>query len=147
MFKTIKKSAQVHPQSKQWSRDWNPVDIRVCVCVCMLDQSCLTLVTPWTTACQAPLSSTISQSLPKFTPIKSVMPSNHLSHLLSSLSPPALNLSQQQGLFQRVSSLHQMGKVLELQFQHQYFQWIFRTDFQEIRFDLLAVQGPLKSLF
>ena len=35
MFKTIKKSAQVHPQSKQWSRDWNPVDIRVCVCVCV----------------------------------------------------------------------------------------------------------------
>ena len=50
-------------------------------------------------------------------------------HLLSSPSPPAFNLSQHQGLFQWVSSLHQVAKVLELQFQHQSFQWIFRTDF------------------
>ena len=35
-------------------------------------------VTPWTTAHQASLSLTISQSLPKFIPIESVMPSNHL---------------------------------------------------------------------
>ena len=35
------------------------------------------------------------------------------SHPLSSPSPPAFNLSQHQGLFQRVSSLHQMAKVLE----------------------------------
>ena len=33
---------------------------------------------PWTGACQAPLSSTVSRSLLKFIPIKSVMPSNHL---------------------------------------------------------------------
>ena len=51
------------------------------------------------------------------------------SHLLSSPSPPAFNLSQHQGLFQWVSSLHQVAKVLELQLQHQPFQWIFRTDF------------------
>ena len=50
-------------------------------------------------------------------------------HLLSSPSPPAFNLSQHQGLFQWVSSLHQVAKVLELQFQHQSFQWIFRTHF------------------
>ena len=37
------------------------------------------------------------------------------SHLLSSPSPPAFNLSQHQGLFQRVSSLHKVAKVLELQ--------------------------------
>ena len=49
------------------------------------------------------------------------------SHPLSSPSPPALNLSQHQGLFQWVSSLHQVAKVLELQLQHQSFQWIFRT--------------------
>ena len=35
-----------------------------------------------------------------------------------------------------------VAKVLELQFQHQSFQWIFRVDW----FDLLAVQGTLKSL-
>ena len=37
-----------------------------------------------------------------------------LSHLLSSPSPPAFNLSQHQGLFQWVSSLHQVAKVSEL---------------------------------
>ena len=51
------------------------------------------------------------------------------SHPLLSPSPPAFNLSQHQGLFQGVSSIHQVAKVLELQLQHQSFQWIFRTDF------------------
>ena len=51
------------------------------------------------------------------------------SHPLSPPSPPALNLSQHHGLFQCVSSSHQVAKVLELQLQHQSFQWIFRTDF------------------
>ena len=53
------------------------------------------------------------------------------SHALSSPSPPALNLSQHQGLFKWVSSSHQVAKVLEFQLQHQSFQWIFRTDFLE----------------
>ena len=44
------------------------------------------------------------------------------SHPPSSPSPPVLNLSQHQGLFQRVSSLHQVAKVLEFQLQHQSFQ-------------------------
>ena len=48
---------------------------------------------------------------------------------LLSPSPPALNLSQHQGLFKWVRSLHQVAKVLELQLQHQFFQWIFRTNF------------------
>ena len=50
-------------------------------------------------------------------------------HPLSSPSPPAFNFSQHQGLFQWVSSSHQVAKVLELQLQHQSFQRIFRTDF------------------
>ena len=50
-----------------------------------------------------------------------------LSHPLSSPYPLAFNLSQYQSLFQRVSSSHQMAKVLEL--QHQSFQWIFRVNF------------------
>ena len=37
------------------------------------------------------------------------------SHPLSSRSPPAFNLSQHQGLYQWVSSLHQVAKVLEFQ--------------------------------
>ena len=50
------------------------------------------------------------------------------SHPLSSPSPPAPNPSQHQGLFQLVSSLHQVAKVLEFQLQHQSFQWTPRTD-------------------
>ena len=60
---------------------------------------------------------------------------------------PALNLSQNQGIFKWVSSLHQVAKVLEFQLQLQSFQCIsglisFRIDW----FDLLTVQGTLKSL-
>ena len=70
------------------------------------------------------------------------------SHLLSSPSPPAFNISQHQSLFQWVSSsdslvysieytnlvylvysIESVVKVLEFQLQHQFFQWIFRTDF------------------
>ena len=41
--------------------------------------SCVQLfASPWTAACQASLSFTISQSLLKLMPIESVMPSNHL---------------------------------------------------------------------
>ena len=50
------------------------------------------------------------------------------SYPMSSPSPPALNLSQHQGLFQWVSSSHQVAKVLEFQLQHQSFQWTPRTD-------------------
>ena len=50
------------------------------------------------------------------------------SHSLSSPSPPALNLSQHQGLFKWVSPSHQVAKVLEFQLQHQTFQWTPRTD-------------------
>ena len=50
------------------------------------------------------------------------------SHPLSSPSPPALNLSQHQGLFKWIGSSHQVAKVLEFQLQHQSFQWTLRTD-------------------
>ena len=65
-----------------------------------------------------------------------------LFHPLSSPSPPAFNL------FQWVGSSHQVAKVLELQLQHQSFQWILRADisFRIDWFDLFAVQGTLKSL-
>ena len=48
-------------------------------------------------------------------------------HPLSS-SSPAFNLSQHQGLFQWVSSSHQVAKVLEFHLQHQSLQWTPRTD-------------------
>ena len=69
------------------------------------------------------------------------------SHPLPSPSPSAFNLPQHQGLFQWISSSHQVAKVLELQFQHQtsneYWRLIsFRIDW----FDLLGVQETLESL-
>ena len=70
-----------------------------------------------------------------------IQPSRHLS----SPSPPAPNPSQPQSLFQWVSSLHEVVKVLEFQLQHQSFQWTPRTDLMDW-LDLLAVQGTLKSL-
>ena len=69
------------------------------------------------------------------------------SHPLSSPSPPALNLSQHQGLFKRVSSSHQWPKNWSFSFNislsNEHPGLIsFRMDW----LDLLAVQGTLKSL-
>ena len=51
------------------------------------------------------------------------------AHSLLPSSPPALDLSQNQGLFHWViGSSHQVAKVLELQLQDQSFQWIFKVD-------------------
>jgi len=83
--------------------------------------------TPWIPAWEASLSITNSRSPPK------PCPSSQWCHttISSSVIPfsSALNLSQYQGLFEWVSSSHQVAKVLEFQFQHQSFQWAPRTDF------------------
>ena len=64
------------------------------------------------------------------------------SHPLSSLSPPAFNLSQHQGQF-----LTSVGQKMELQLQHKSFQWTYKViSFRIDWFNLLAVQGTLKSL-
>ena len=62
------------------------------------------------------------------THVRRVSDAIQLSHPLLSPSPPTFNLSQHQGLFERVGSLHQVDKVLEFQPQHWSFQWIFRID-------------------
>ena len=64
--------------------------------------------TPWIAARQASLSITISWSSFRLTFIEP-------SHSRSSPSPPAPNPSQHQSLFQWVSSLQEVAKVLELQ--------------------------------
>ena len=60
-------------------------------------------------------------------------PSSRWCHpnISSSVVPfsSCLQSFQHQGLFQWVSSSHQVAKVLEFQLQHRSFQWIFRTDF------------------
>ena len=89
-----------------------------------LSLSCVWLfATPWAAAHWAPLSFSTSNpySLSQWcylTISSSAAP-----------SPFAFNLSQHQGLFQWVSSSHQVAKVLEFQLQHQSFQWTFRVDF------------------
>ena len=67
--------------------------------------------------------------LPEFaqTHVRWVSDAIQESHLLPFLSPLDLNLSQHQGLFQWVSSSHQVARVLKL--LHQSFQWIFRVGF------------------
>jgi len=62
--------------------------------------------------------------LPEFaqTHVHQVSDAIQPSRPLSSPSPPAFNLSQHQGLFQSVSSSHQVASVLELHLQHQSFQ-------------------------
>ena len=53
---------------------------------------------------------------------------------ISSSAPPstlAFNLSQHQVLFQWVSCFHQVTKALELQLQHQSFQWVYRVNFPQ----------------
>ena len=51
------------------------------------------------------------------------------SHPLLSPSPPAFNLYQHQGLFQLVTSSHQVAKILELQLQQQSYQMNIRGRF------------------
>ena len=91
-------------------------------------QSCPTLCDPMD--CSMP-GFPVHHQLPELTQthIHRVSDAIQPSHPLSSPSPPAFNLSQHQGLFQWVSSSHQVAKILEFQLQHQSFQWIFRTDF------------------
>ena len=101
-------------------------------------------VTPWTAAHQAFLPFTTFQSLLKLMSIESVMPSNHLAPSLLPPSPLALNLSEHQGLF---SLCIRWPKYWSFTFSispsSEYSGLIsFRLDW----FDLLAVQGTLKSL-
>ena len=109
-------------------------------------QSCPTFCDPMN--CSMP-SLPVHHQLPEFTQthVHRVSDAIQPSHPLLSASPPTFNCSQHQGLFQRVSSSHQVAKVLEFQFQHQSFQWIFRLiSFRMDWLDLLEVQGTLKSL-
>ena len=77
--------------------------------------------------CPSPTPGVCSMSLQ--THVRWVHNAIQPSHPVLPSSPSALNLSQNQSLFQWINSLHQEAKVLELQLQHQSFQWIFRVPF------------------
>ena len=68
-------------------------------CCCSFIKSCLTLIDPWTAACQATLSFTISRSLLKLMSIEPVMPSNPLLLCYSSVTFLLLSLKSRCRLF------------------------------------------------
>ena len=101
--------------------------LKVAVVVAQLLSHVWLFVTPWTVAHQASLSFTISWSLHKFMSFESVILSNHLILCHSLLLLPSI--FPRISFFQWVGSLHEVAKVLELQLQHQSFQWIVKVDF------------------
>ena len=98
------------------------------VLFCSVTKSCLTLLNPMNYSTPG---FPVLHYLPELTQtqVHWVGDAIQPSHPLSYPSPLVLNLSQHQGLFQWVSSSQKVAKVLELQLQHQSFQWIFKTDF------------------
>ena len=111
-----------------------------------VSQSCPTLCNP--VGCSTP-GLPVHHQLPEFTQthVRWVSDAIQPSHPLSSPSPPAFNLSQSQGLFQWVSSSHQVAKVLSFSFSISPFnEYSGLISFSMDWLDLLAIQGTLKSL-
>ena len=121
--------------------------IAISFCCCSVASHVRLFATPWSAARQAPLPSTISWSLFKFISIESVMPSNHLilCHpllLLPSVFPSISVFSSESALCIRWPSYWSFS--FSISASSEYSGWIsFRIDW----FDLLAVEGTLKSLF
>ena len=103
-------------------------------------------MTPWTSACQASLSFTISRSLLRLMSIESVMPSNPLSPcrpllLFPSISPSIRVFSTELALHIRWPKYWSVS--LSISPSNEYSGLIsFRIDW----LDLLTVQGTLRSL-
>ena len=121
--------------------------VQLYVFVVVQSLNCVQLFsTPWTEACHASLSFTISWSLLKLMPTDSVMPSNHLIlyHpllLLPSICPSTRVLSNEFALHIRWPNYWNFS--FNISPSNEYSGLIsFRMDW----LDLLAVQGILKSL-
>ena len=98
-------------------------------------------VNPWTAACQASLSFSISQSLLKLMSIESVMPSNHLIFchpaFSSSIFPSIVVFSNESALHIRWPKYWSFSFSVSIRPSNEYSGWIsFRMDW----FDLLTVQ-------
>ena len=112
------------------SSQLNLVSFSVQVQFSSVAQSCLTLCNPMDCSTSGfPVHHQLPE--PTQTHVHHVGDAIQPSHPLSSPSPPTFDLSQHQGLFQWVSSWHQVAKVLEFQFQlqPQSFQWIIQDWF------------------
>ena len=112
------KNAEVSLATSVLATKW---DTRLSVQFSSVIQSCPTLCDPMD--CSTP-GLPVHHQFPEYTQIHVHHDSDAIqpAHPLSSPCPPAFNLSQNQGLFQRVSSSHQVARVLEFQLQHQSFQ-------------------------
>ena len=103
-------------------------------------------VTPWIAARQASLSITNSRSLPKLMSIESVMPSNRLILYHPLLLPPSIFPSVR--VFSNESVLHiRWPNDLSFSFSSLSNEYAGLISFRIDWFDILAIQGTLKSLF
>ena len=112
-------------------------------CCCWVAQLCPTLCNPM--GCSTP-GLPVLHHHPKFAQVHLHCISDAIqpAHPLTLSSPSALNLSQHQGLFQLVSCLHQVTKILALQLPSNESSGL--TSLKTGWFDLFAVQGALRSL-
>ena len=95
-------------------------------CYCLVAQSCPTLLPHGLQHARPPSSSPSPKVCPNSCSLdRWCCPAISSS---DSSSSSVLDLSHHQGLLQWVICVHQMTKILELQLQHQSFQWIFRLD-------------------
>ena len=114
-------------------------------CCCLIAKLCWIFVTPWTAACQASVSFTVSWRLLKFMSIESVKLSNYLilCHsllLLPSIFPSIRVFSNSSAPSIRWPKCWSFSFIISL--SNEYSELTsFKTDW----FDLLAVQGTLKS--
>ena len=117
------------PSTEEWTKKmWFRYTVEYSVQFSSATQLCPTLCNPMDCSMPGhPVHHQLPEFILKLMSIESVMPSNHLILCCPLLLLPP-NPSQHQGLFQWVSSLHPVAKVLEFQLQHRSFQWILRTD-------------------
>ena len=123
-----------------------PKALEMDCCAVQLSSCVWLLAAPWTTACQASLSLTISQSLPNFMLTASVMPFSHFIHwdsllLLPSIFPSIVDFSTK--LPVHIRWLNYWSFSFSISPSSDYSVLIScKTDC----FDILAAQGTLRSL-
>ena len=123
----------------------NNFNKNMCKALCSVAQLCLTLCNPWTAAHQASLSLTVSWSLPKFMSTALVMPSSHFILwypllLLPSIFPSIRDYSNESAV--RIRWPKYWSFSFSISPSNEYSGLIsLKIDW----FDLLAVQGTLKS--
>ena len=133
-----------HLEAREWYLFTNLLIVTCCCHCCSITYVWL-FATPWTTAHQASLSLTISQSLPKFMSITSMIPSSHLIlwHpllLLPSIFSIIRDFSNE--LAVRIRWPKYWSFSFSISHSSEYSGLIsLKIDW----FDLLAVQGNLKS--